>query len=158
MLSRFPEVVVFALPGVRNAVREVSFLQVTSAHAQSRLLWWAQNHYWKTSTTLQIRCGDLYADKAVEAFTACAVSDKKCVPQRVDESTFPQPPPTALDAKFDLNNFQVIFLSSAGVRQLSGLRLMISKAPLLHALRYKRLGCQTGVLVPSRTRLHVICL
>ena len=58
-------------------------------------------------TSLQIRCGDLYADKAVEAFTACAVSDKKCVPQRVDESTFPEPPPTALDTKFDLNNFQV---------------------------------------------------
>ena len=58
-------------------------------------------------SSLQIRCGDLYADKAVEAFTACAVSDKKCVPQRVDESTFPEPPPTALDEKFDLSNFQV---------------------------------------------------
>ncbi len=56
---------------------------------------------------LQIRCGDLYADKAVEAFTACAVSDKKCVPQRVDESTFPVPPDCALDQSFDLNNFQV---------------------------------------------------
>ena len=58
---------------------------------------------------VQIRCGDLYADKAVEAFTACAVSDKKCVPQRVDESSFPEPPPCALDEKFDLNNFQVIY-------------------------------------------------
>jgi hypothetical protein len=56
---------------------------------------------------MQIRCGDLYADKAVEAFTACAVSDKKCVPQRVDESTFPVPPDCALDKSFDLNNFQV---------------------------------------------------
>ena len=56
---------------------------------------------------LQIRCGDLYADKAVEAFTACAVSDKKCVPQRVDETTFPVPPECALDKSFDLNNFQV---------------------------------------------------
>ena len=55
----------------------------------------------------QIRCGDLYADKAVEAFTACAVSDKKCVPQRVDEKTFPVPPDCALDKSFDLNNFQV---------------------------------------------------
>ena len=56
---------------------------------------------------MQIRCGDLYADKAVEAFTACAVSDKKCVPQRVDQSAYPEPPPCALDEKFDLNNFQV---------------------------------------------------
>ena len=55
----------------------------------------------------QIRCGDLYADKAVEAFTACAVSDKKCVPQRVDASSFPVPPDCALDTSFDLNNFQV---------------------------------------------------
>ena len=45
--------------------------------------------FWRV---LQIRCGDLYADKAVEAFTACAVSDKKCVPQRVDESTYPGAP------------------------------------------------------------------
>ena len=58
---------------------------------------------------VQIRCGDLYDDKAVEAFTACAVSDKKCVPQRVDESSFPEPPPCALDEKFDLNNFQVSY-------------------------------------------------
>ena len=55
----------------------------------------------------QIRCGDLYADKAVEAFTACAVSDKKCVPQRVDETSYPVPPDCALDKSFDLNNFQV---------------------------------------------------
>ena len=60
-----------------------------------------------TMPAMQIRCGDLYADKAVEAFTACAVSDKKCVPQRVDQSAYPEPPPCALDEKFDLNNFQV---------------------------------------------------
>ncbi len=60
-----------------------------------------------TAAAMQIRCGDLYADKAVEAFTACAVSDKKCVPQRVDQSAFPEPPPCALDEKFDLNKFQV---------------------------------------------------
>ena len=55
----------------------------------------------------QIRCGDLYNDKAVEAFTACAVSDKKCVPQRVDADAFPVPKEDALDEGFDLNNFQV---------------------------------------------------
>ena len=61
---------------------------------------------------MQIRCGDLYADKAVEAFTACAVSDKKCVPQRVDADAFPVPPDDALDESFDLNNFQVRELAS----------------------------------------------
>ncbi len=57
----------------------------------------------------QIRCGDLYADKAVEAFTACAVSDKKCVPQRVDADAFPVPKDDALDQSFDVNNFQVLY-------------------------------------------------
>lgn len=36
-------------------------------------------------TECQIRCGDLYQDKAVDVFNTCAVSEKKCVPQRVDE-------------------------------------------------------------------------
>ena len=58
----------------------------------------------------QIRCGDLYNDKAVEAFTACAVSDKKCVPQRVDADAFPVPKEDSLDEGFDLNNFQVCAL------------------------------------------------
>ena len=37
----------------------------------------------------QVRCGDLYADKAVMAFNACAVTEKKCVPQKQDDATFP---------------------------------------------------------------------
>eukprot|EP00891_Asterochloris_glomerata_P009375 jgi/Astpho2/9375/Aster-01644 len=36
-------------------------------------------------TDCQIRCGDLYNDQAIQTFNACAVSDKKCVPQRVDQ-------------------------------------------------------------------------
>ena len=42
----------------------------------------------------------------MEAFTACAVSDKKCVPQRVDADAFPVPKVDSLDEGFDLNNFQ----------------------------------------------------
>ena len=38
---------------------------------------------------LQIKCGDRYEDKAVQAFNACAVSSKQCVPQRVDEGVWP---------------------------------------------------------------------
>ena len=56
---------------------------------------------------MQIRCGDLYADKAIEAFNSCAVSDKKCVPQKVDRDVYPVPKDSILDNKFDLNNFQV---------------------------------------------------
>ena len=57
---------------------------------------------------VQIRCGDLYSDKAVSTFNACAVSDKKCVPQRIDtEASFPTPKPEVLDSTFDLSSFQV---------------------------------------------------
>ncbi|KAK9815828.1 hypothetical protein WJX72_010371 [[Myrmecia] bisecta] len=67
----------------------------------------------------QIRCGDLYQDKAVEAFTACAVSDKKCVPQRNDgDAAFPVPPPCALDEKFDLNMIDGRWYITAGLNPL----------------------------------------
>lgn len=65
------------------------------------------NNSW---SLLQIRCGDLYADKAIEAFNSCAVSDKKCVPQKVDRDVFPVPKDSVLDNDFDLNNFQVCIL------------------------------------------------
>ena len=56
---------------------------------------------------LQIRCGDLYNDKAIQTFTACAVSDKKCVPQKIDRDAFPEPKADSLDKNFDLNKFEV---------------------------------------------------
>jgi len=40
----------------------------------------------------QIRCGDLYASKAVATFNTCAVTEKSCVAQRKDEGTYPVPP------------------------------------------------------------------
>ena len=55
----------------------------------------------------QIRCGDLYSDKAVSTFTACAVSDKKCVPQKIDRDAFPEPKAESLDKNFDLSKFEV---------------------------------------------------
>ena len=41
------------------------------------------------SALLQIRCGDLYNDTAIQTFTACVVSDNKCVPQKIDKDAFP---------------------------------------------------------------------
>ena len=32
----------------------------------------------------QVKCGDLYASKAVQTFNTCAVSNKKCVKQKQD--------------------------------------------------------------------------
>lgn len=55
----------------------------------------------------QIRCGDLYSDKAISTFNECAVSNKKCVPQRVDEDAYPVPKKEVLAHDFDLNKFQV---------------------------------------------------
>ena len=54
----------------------------------------------------QIKCGDQFADGAVSTFNACAISQKQCVPQRVDEGVFPVPPDCAVDNKFDLDAFQ----------------------------------------------------
>lgn len=65
-----------------------------------------------------VRCGDLYGDKAVDTFNACAVSDKKCVPQRADEGLYPVPPECALDTKFDLNGFTGRWYITAGLNPL----------------------------------------
>ena len=55
----------------------------------------------------QIRCGDLYSDKAISTFNECAVSNKKCVPQRVDADAYPVPKKEVLAHDFDLDRFQV---------------------------------------------------
>eukprot|EP01023_Acetabularia_acetabulum_P067141 TRINITY_DN9197_c0_g1_i1.p1 TRINITY_DN9197_c0_g1~~TRINITY_DN9197_c0_g1_i1.p1 ORF type:complete len:424 (-),score=61.91 TRINITY_DN9197_c0_g1_i1:430-1701(-) len=66
----------------------------------------------------QVRCGDLYEDKAVDTFNSCAVSDKKCVPQKIDDSTYPVPPDCSLDTKFSLDDFQGRWYITAGYNQL----------------------------------------
>ena len=69
-------------------------------------------------TACQIKCGDRYADNAINAFNACAVSEKKCVPQKVDEGLFPVPPDCALDRTFDLSAFQGRWYITAGLNDL----------------------------------------
>jgi violaxanthin de-epoxidase len=69
-------------------------------------------------TECQIKCGDLYEDKAVQTFNACAVSEKKCVPQRVDKDKYPVPPDCARDKNFDLNMFTGRWYITAGLNQL----------------------------------------
>lgn len=69
-------------------------------------------------TACQIKCGDKYADRAIETFTSCAVSEEKCVPQRVDEALYPVPPESALDKEFDLSNFQGRWYITAGLNPL----------------------------------------
>lgn len=64
------------------------------------------------------RCGDLYGDKAVDTFNACAVSDEKCVPQRADEGLFPEPADCALDKNFDMAGFTGRWYITAGLNPL----------------------------------------
>ena len=51
----------------------------------------------------QIRCGDLYASKAVGTFNTCAVTEKSCVAQRKDEGLYPVPSFDALAKGFTLD-------------------------------------------------------
>jgi violaxanthin de-epoxidase len=69
-------------------------------------------------TACQIRCGDLYADQAVDVFNSCAVSSKKCVPQRLDEGLYPLPPDCALDNGFELSKFTGRWYITAGLNEL----------------------------------------
>lgn len=67
----------------------------------------------------QIRCGDVYASPAVEKFTKCAVSDKKCVKQRVEKGeTFPVPKDSSLVSDFNLKDFQGQWAITAGLNNL----------------------------------------
>lgn len=69
-------------------------------------------------TACQIKCGDKYADKAIETFTSCAVSEKKCVPQRVDTDAYPVPPDCSLVTNFDTSDFQGRWFITAGLNPL----------------------------------------
>eukprot|EP00898_Chlorokybus_atmophyticus_P009241 jgi/Chlat1/947/Chrsp108S01377 len=65
-------------------------------------------------TECQIKCGDLFENKVVDEFNKCAVSDKKCVPQKPDENLYPVPPPTALVPEFDMSKFNGKWYISSG--------------------------------------------
>lgn len=66
----------------------------------------------------QIKCGDLYENNAVQTFNECAVSSKKCVPQRVDTDLFPVPADSARVNEFDLKQFTGRWYITAGLNPL----------------------------------------
>jgi violaxanthin de-epoxidase len=66
----------------------------------------------------QIRCGDLYADPVVKDFNTCAVTTKKCVPQRADNGAFPEPKADALVKAFDTTDMTGRWYISAGLNPL----------------------------------------
>ncbi|XP_058103275.1 violaxanthin de-epoxidase, chloroplastic isoform X2 [Magnolia sinica] len=56
-------------------------------------------------TECQIKCGDLFENSVVDEFNECAVSRKKCVPQKSDVGDFPIPDPSALVKSFNIADF-----------------------------------------------------
>lgn len=69
-------------------------------------------------TGCQVKCGDLYADAAVGAFNTCAVTNTKCVPQKADDASYPEPPESAVLPKFDPRTFEGRYYIVAGRNEL----------------------------------------
>eukprot|EP00629_Pelagomonadales_sp_RCC1024_P017122 CAMPEP_0119259054 /NCGR_PEP_ID=MMETSP1329-20130426/25_1 /TAXON_ID=114041 /ORGANISM="Genus nov. species nov., Strain RCC1024" /LENGTH=572 /DNA_ID=CAMNT_0007258409 /DNA_START=114 /DNA_END=1829 /DNA_ORIENTATION=- len=71
----------------------------------------------KDESECQIRCGDLFENAVVGDFNACAVSQKKCVPQRQDDGAYPAPAPESVVTKFDTRVFDGRWYISAGLNE-----------------------------------------
>jgi len=65
----------------------------------------------------EIKCGDLFENDVVGVFNACAVSQKKCVPQKQDEGLFPIPAAESLVKKFDTSLWNGRWYISAGLNK-----------------------------------------
>lgn len=66
-------------------------------------------------TECQIKCGDLFENKVVDEFNECAVSRKKCVPQKSDVGEFQVPDPGVLVKRFNLEDFNGKWFISSGL-------------------------------------------
>lgn len=66
-------------------------------------------------TECQIKCGDLFENSVVDQFNECAVSRKKCVPQKSDVGEFPVPDPSALVKSFNMKDFSGKWFITSGL-------------------------------------------
>ncbi|KAI4369471.1 hypothetical protein MLD38_017908 [Melastoma candidum] len=66
-------------------------------------------------TECQIKCGDLFENSVVDEFNDCAVSRKKCVPQKSDLGEFPVPDPAVLVKSFNMADFSGKWFISSGL-------------------------------------------
>mmetsp|Transcript_149 Transcript_149/g.184 ORF Transcript_149/g.184 Transcript_149/m.184 type:complete len:458 (+) Transcript_149:131-1504(+) len=69
-------------------------------------------------TECQIKCGDLFDNEQTAEFNCCAVTQKKCVPQRADTGEYPVPPEDAVVKKFDTKLFDGRWYITAGLNEL----------------------------------------
>lgn len=63
---------------------------------------------------LQIRCGDIFENNVVDEFNECAVSRKKCVPQKSDVGEFPVPDPNTTVGNFNMKDFSGTWFITSG--------------------------------------------
>lgn len=66
-------------------------------------------------TECQIKCGDLFENNVVDEFNECAVSRKKCVPQKSDVGEFPVPDPAVLVKSFNIKDFSGKWFITSGL-------------------------------------------
>ena len=71
----------------------------------------------KDEAECQIKCGDYFENDVVGTFNNCAVSQKKCVPQKQDEGDFPIPPMEAQVKTFDTGIWNGRWYISAGLNK-----------------------------------------
>lgn len=64
---------------------------------------------------LQIRCGDIFENNVVDEFNECAVSRKKCVPQKSDVGEFPVPDPNTTVGNFNMKDFSGTWFITSGL-------------------------------------------
>jgi len=66
----------------------------------------------------QIRCGDIFDNEVIGQFNDCAVSQKKCVPQRENDNSWPLLPEGSIVTKFDTSMFTGRWYISAGLNEI----------------------------------------
>lgn len=66
----------------------------------------------------QIKCGDTFENEIVGTFNNCAVSQKKCVPQKQDENEYPLPAAESMVTKFDTSKVNGRWYITAGLNKL----------------------------------------
>lgn len=65
----------------------------------------------------QIKCGDTFENDVVGVFNNCAVSQKKCVPQKQDEGEWPLPAAASMVKSFDTSIWNGRWYITAGLNK-----------------------------------------
>jgi len=71
----------------------------------------------ENEATCQIKCGDEFSNDVVADFTKCAVTDKKCVPQRQDDGSWPVPADETLVQRFSTEALEGDWYITAGLNK-----------------------------------------